>query len=193
VDARHIEFNASPDHDTVDTHGRALLDRYALEIFLKDGRIPVQIADLGKPDADGDGTIRLDFVSRLRLPLIPGVTYEAAVAAVGPYGIGESERSNAFEFRAPPCDPWISPTSMDFTAAGGPSGIRVNAGERCTWTAVSNTPWLTIVEGARGDGHDNVIFRVAPNTAKTPRQGTLTVAGETFRVSQDGATNAHSR
>jgi hypothetical protein len=193
VDARHIEFTASPDHDTVDKHGHALLDRYALEIFLKDGRFPVQIADLGKPEADGEGTIRVDFVSRLRMPLMPGVTYEAAVAAVGPYGASESERSNAFVFRAPPCDPWISPTSMEFSAAGGPSGVRVNAGERCNWTAVSNTPWITILDGARGDGHETVIFRVAPNPAKAERNGTLTIAGETFRVNQDGAKNAHPR
>ena len=186
VDARHIEFNASPDHDALDAHGNPLLDRYQLEIFVKDQYAPIETANLGKPEPNDEGEIRMDFVSRLRTPLTPGVTYEAAVAAVGPYGTSKSERSNPFSFRPPPCDPWISPTSMEVDNGGGSVNVTVNAAERCTWTAVSNAPWLTIVRGASDAGRGIVTVRVAPNTAKPDRRGTVTIAGSTFKVIQDG-------
>jgi hypothetical protein len=57
----------------------------------------------------------------------------------------------------------------------------------CTWTASSNVGWIAIISGAGGTGNGSVTFTVAANTATSPRSGTLTVAGQTFTVGQDGA------
>ena len=56
----------------------------------------------------------------------------------------------------------------------------------CAWTAVSNTTnptWLTITSGASGSGNGSVTFTVAANTG-AQRMGTLTIAGQTFTVTQ---------
>jgi hypothetical protein len=185
VDARHLEFTASVDDDAVAKNGRPLLDHYDLLIFLAGGASPLQTVNLGKPDTDRYGTVRLDFVSLLPVPLSPGLNYEAVVQAVGPGGTSDSERSNPFTFRPPPCDPWISPTSMSFDADAGSGIVTVNAGAGCAWTAVSDDEWLKITAGAHGTGSGTTTFTVAANRDHERRYGTLTIAGSKFRVEQD--------
>jgi hypothetical protein len=46
-------------------------------------------------------------------------------------------------------------------------------------------PWITITSGASGSGSGTVAFSVAPNTGGA-REGTLTIAGVTFTVTQPG-------
>jgi hypothetical protein len=53
----------------------------------------------------------------------------------------------------------------------------------CAWTAAANVPWLTVTSGASGTGNGTVAFGVAANTG-TARSGSLTIAGQTFTVSQ---------
>ena len=54
----------------------------------------------------------------------------------------------------------------------------------CAWTATSNAPWITVTTGASGSGNGTVTYSVAANTGTTSRTGTLTVAGQTFTVTQ---------
>ena len=71
-------------------------------------------------------------------------------------------------------------------AAGGPGTIDVTAGtSSCTWAAVSNAAWITITGGASGAGNGRVTFNVAAN-ADGSRTSTITVAGQTFTLSQAG-------
>ena len=44
-----------------------------------------------------------------------------------------------------------------------------------------------LATGATGNGNGSVTYNVAANTATTPRTGTLTIAGNTFTVTQAGA------
>ena len=187
VDARRVEFTPSPDHSALDVSGVAVVDRYSLQVFVAGGSTVVQTADLGKPAADPDGMIRMDFVARLASPLTPGVVYEALVEAVGPGGSSGGTRTNTFSFSSP-CAPSISPASQSFTAAAGTGSITVTAGAGCEWTAASNVSWLSITAGAAGSGGGTVTFSVAARTATTSRTGTLTIAGKTFTVTQAGVT-----
>jgi hypothetical protein len=100
-DGRYVEFRVSPDHDAIDTTGTAIVKGYALELFAVGGAAPVQTIDLGKPAPAANGVIRLELASIPLAGLTPGTTYEAAITAVGPYGSGESDRSNRFAFSAP--------------------------------------------------------------------------------------------
>ena len=186
LDARRVEFTPSADHGAVDSSGVALVDRYSLAVFVAGGTTPVQTADLGKPAADTDGMIRVDFVAQLASPLTPGVTYEALVQAVGPGGTSGGTRTNTFSFSVP-CAPSISPTSRSFTAAAGSGTSTVTVAAGCAWTATSNASWIAITSGASGSGGGTVTFSVAANTATTSRTGTLTIAGATFTVSQAAA------
>jgi len=46
--------------------------------------------------------------------------------------------------------------------------------------------WLTVASGQIGVDDGEVRYNVVANPAGTPRQGTMTVAGKTFTVDQDG-------
>jgi hypothetical protein len=87
----------------------------------------------------------------------------------------------------PGCTYSIAPTNQSIAAAGGAgSTVAVTTQAACSWTAVSNASWLTVTSGASGAGNGSVRFTVAVNTGAA-RTGTLTIAGNTFTVSQAGA------
>ena len=100
-DARYVEFRASADHAAVDKDGAPLVRGYVLEIFPAGASTVVQTIDLGKPSPSPDHVIRIAWPSLPVGSLAPGATYEAAVTAVGPHGIGASDRSNRFSFSVP--------------------------------------------------------------------------------------------
>ena len=74
------------------------------------------------------------------------------------------------------------------TASVGPGAssgtVNVLADGGCSWTASSNASWLTISSGSSGSGDGTVNYSFAANTASTGRSGTLTIAGQTFTVTQ---------
>jgi len=186
TDARRVEFTPSPDHDAVDqSSGLALVNNYTLDVFLAGNTTPVQTANLGKPVAESDGMIRLDFVSLLPTPLTPGVIYEAVVSAVGPGGTTPGARSNTFSFSLP-CPPTISPTSQTLGNTGGNVTVTVSGAAGCAWTAVSNDTWITVTAGAAGVGPDTVTLSVASNTGTGSRTGTVTIGTNPFTVTQAG-------
>jgi hypothetical protein len=86
-----------------------------------------------------------------------------------------------------PCYYSINPTNASYPA-GGSSGntVAVTANTGCAWTAVSNNAWITITSGASGTGNGTVTYNVASTTSSTSRTGTMTIAGNTFMVTQAG-------
>ena len=86
--------------------------------------------------------------------------------------------------QAAACSYAIAPTNETFSETGGTGLITVTAPAGCSWTAVSNDAWVTIVSGASGSGNGAVGFLVATNPSNKDRHGTLTVAGELFTVRQ---------
>jgi hypothetical protein len=93
----------------------------------------------------------------------------------------------------PPCTYSITPTSQTVPATGGTGTVGVTAATGCTWTASSNATWLTITSGASGSGDGTVGFTAAGNVGTAPRTGTLTVAGQTFTVTQPAPLSPLSR
>ena len=87
----------------------------------------------------------------------------------------------------------ISPTSQSSTAAGGTGtvNVTVTSGSNCSWAATSNAGWITVTGGASGTGNGTVSYSVAANTGGA-RSGTLTIAGQTFAVSQDALSCSYS-
>ncbi len=88
-----------------------------------------------------------------------------------------------------PCAPTVSTTTTSFAASGGSGSSTVNAGSGCTWTATSGSSWITISAGGSGSGSGTVSFAVAANTTTAPRQGSLTVAGQTVQIGQAAASS----
>ncbi len=86
---------------------------------------------------------------------------------------------------APPtCSFSISPGNQSIGANGGMGvTVAVSTSAGCAWTAKSNVAWMTLISGASGSGAGTVTFSVAANTTSA-RNGTLTIAGQTFTVNQ---------
>ena len=64
--------------------------------------------------------------------------------------------------------------------------MAVTGGSGCSWTASSNESWVRITAGASGTGNGNVAYTIDANTSAAARTGTLTIAGRTFTVAQNG-------
>lgn len=84
------------------------------------------------------------------------------------------------------CSYAISATNAAIAASGGSGTVGVSAGAACGWTATSNAAWLTVTSGSTGGGNGLVAFSVAANPGGA-RTGTITVAGQTFTVTQAAA------
>jgi hypothetical protein len=83
------------------------------------------------------------------------------------------------------CNYSLAPTSGPAVSAGGASAVAVTAGSGCAWTAVSNSAFVTVTGGSSGSGNGTVNYTVATNSATSPRSGSMTIAGQTFTVSQN--------
>ena len=88
------------------------------------------------------------------------------------------------------CSYSISPSSRSFGLSGGTGSVTVTAGSGCAWTATSNAGFVTITSGASGSGNGTVNYSVA--AAGSSRTGTLTIAGQTFTVTQAPSTGISS-
>ena len=89
----------------------------------------------------------------------------------------------------PGCVYVISTTSQTVLPSGGAEvSASVTVASGCAWTASSSVAWVTVVAGASGTGNGAVAFSVAANPGSV-RTGTVTVAGQTFTVTQAAATS----
>ncbi len=87
------------------------------------------------------------------------------------------------------CTYTINTASKLFDASGGSGWVSVNAAyECCGWTAASNDDWIQIISGSSETGDGSANYSVDANGSSGLRSGTLTIAGETFTVNQDGVT-----
>jgi hypothetical protein len=86
-----------------------------------------------------------------------------------------------------PCSYTIAPPEAEIASVGGTGSVAVSTTAGCTWTASSNAGWITVTSGASGTGNGATAFAVAANPGAA-RSGTMSVAGQTFTVTQAAAT-----
>ena len=84
------------------------------------------------------------------------------------------------------CSYSISSTSVSLGSNGGNGTVNVTTSSGCSWTTGNNSPWITITSGISGSGNGTVSFSAASNSGQA-RTGTITIAGQTFTVTQSGA------
>ncbi|MGD1019134.1 MAG: S8 family serine peptidase [Verrucomicrobiia bacterium] len=84
------------------------------------------------------------------------------------------------------CTFTLSSTNVTLSAQGAKSrSLSVKpCNAACSWTAVSNDPFITIISGTNGVGTGTVRYTVPGNTNTIPLTGTMTIAGQTFTVNQ---------
>jgi glucose/arabinose dehydrogenase len=80
----------------------------------------------------------------------------------------------------------IAPSSASYTTAGGSGNVAVTTASGCGWSAVANQTWIHVPPGASGNGNGSVSYSVDANLGSA-RTGSMTIAGQTFSVNQDGS------
>jgi hypothetical protein len=131
--------------------------------------------------ASGNGTGTVGYLAAANL----GLTTETETLTIASqtFTITESGIS---------CTYSISPGSTSLGSGGGPGTVTVTAPSACTWTAASNSGFLSVTSGASGTGTGTVGYLAAANTGLSGETGTLTVAGQTFTVTESGITCTYS-
>jgi hypothetical protein len=89
------------------------------------------------------------------------------------------------------CSTTIAPASQSFPAIGGDGSITVTTEAGCDWAAVVNDSWITLTSASTGSGNGVVTYSVRGNATTSPRQGTMTVGGQTFTVTQAGQSSGN--
>ncbi len=87
---------------------------------------------------------------------------------------------------SPSCSFQLSASTSSFGFEGGTASITVSTAAACTWSARSESPWVTIQSGASGTGPGTVALAVAANAEASAREGTVLVAGQSMRLTQQG-------
>src|ERR1041384_1358424 len=82
------------------------------------------------------------------------------------------------------CTYSLTPTNNSVSSSSTTGSVTVTTSAGCNWTATSNDSWLTITSGSSGSGNGTVNYSVAANTTTSSRTGTMTIAGQTFTVTQ---------
>jgi hypothetical protein len=102
-------------------------------------------------------------------------------------GVTTSEYSAIETFRTQSsCSYTISPTSLNINSTSATTTIAVTTGSSCAWSATTASPFITFPSGASGIGSGSVFVAISDNNGPS-RTGTVTIAGQTFTVTQAGA------
>jgi hypothetical protein len=91
-----------------------------------------------------------------------------------------------FPSATPGCEFSIFPALHSVASSGGAGAGGISTNLNCPWTAMANVPWVIITSNDRGAGGQMVYYLVKDNPGASSRQGTLTVAGQTFKITQAG-------
>ena len=82
----------------------------------------------------------------------------------------------------------IDPTTAFFAVDGGAGVVTVTADARCDWTAESHAAWIHVDSPSAGAG-DGIITYIVDVNPDSARSATMTIAGLTFSVEQEGSFN----
>jgi hypothetical protein len=78
----------------------------------------------------------------------------------------------------------FEPSSIELASGEQTAAVNVRVAAGCAWTAKAAVSWITIVDGAQGNGPGQVRFRTAVNAAVEPRSGSIEIAGQRVAVRQ---------
>lgn len=84
------------------------------------------------------------------------------------------------------CSYSLAATTGTIVAKGGSSSVGVVTTTGCAWTVSTGANWITLGTSG-GNGSGAAAFTAAPNPATTPRTGLITVAGQSYTLTQEAA------
>jgi len=93
---------------------------------------------------------------------------------------------------APSCSYTLSTSTISAGAQGGSGTVTVTTSSTCTWSAQAGAQWITISGAASGTGPGTVGYSIASNADTTARTSSLTIAGQSVAVNQQGLACAYT-
>ena len=84
------------------------------------------------------------------------------------------------------CSYSLGASSVALGASAASGVVSITTTTACTWTAVSNEIWITVISGVSGSGNGSVAYSVDTNTSSSSRTGTITIANQIFTINQAG-------
>ena len=122
----------------------------------------------------GPGTVQFTALPSLGAPRVGHITVADQTYTVTQAGVGS-------------CTYTLGPGSgTNVPAVGGSGSITVTTSPGCAWSAASDSAWLVITNGFSGSGSGSVQFSTLLNSG-AQRVGIITIAGQTYTVTQAGA------
>ena len=131
----------------------------------------------------GSGTVSFAVASNERANPFYSVGRIATMSIAGVSFTISEEGSNT-------CFVALSPAGISFSnaAATGSIAIKAQMGVHtlaCSWTAVSEDPWIRVSGGSTGDLTGTTTYTVLPNTTGSTRTGTMRIGRNAFSITQD--------
>ena len=80
----------------------------------------------------------------------------------------------------------LNKSEVTAPAEGSTESVALTLAQSVQWTAQSNSSWIQITSDTASAGSANVSFTIGANPAVTSRTGSITVAGKTVTVVQEG-------
>src|SRR5262249_29984307 len=127
----------------------------------------------------------------------PSVLYQGAATGIDDASASAADNAHtlnntrtivaAFKAASSGCTYSLHPTGPSPGSGASSNSVGVTAGTGCNWTAITTTSWITINSGSSGSGNGSVGYSVTANPSSSQRSGSITIAGQTFSVTQSGA------
>lgn len=95
-------------------------------------------------------------------------------------------RIGSFKFPSCTCAYSLSAAGQTASATLTTGSVTVTAPSSCAWTALANANWIAVTSGSTSAGNGAISFSVAANTSVGGRSGTITVAAQTYTITQAG-------
>jgi uncharacterized delta-60 repeat protein len=149
-------------------------DDFALVRYNSNGTLDSTFGAGGKVVTDF-GSSSNDYVSALAI--------QSGNKAIAVGSANTNFAAAVYSLGAANCTYSLTPTSADFPTAGGTGSFIVTTEPGCSYTAVSNSFFVTLTNGSSGNGTGTVNFSIAPNSSAA-RTGTITVEGQIFTINQ---------
>jgi subtilisin family serine protease len=140
----------------------------------------VRISDdwVGSFRSDGDGNGTVPFYVEVN------TTHTARSATID---VGGQIFSITQDAASAACQYSVTPSQTVFGPQGGSGSVQVSVAGGCEWRARSNDFWIVITSGSGSSGSGVVTFNVGGNGGPM-KSGTMTIAGQTVTIQQEGAT-----
>jgi len=129
----------------------------------------------------------LDQAEDLCIGMLTGAVLPGASGAVKDIYDGMNLLGKAFISTAPSCSYSLSEYSKSFISTGGSASISVTAGSGCSWSAISQAAWITVITGISGSGNGTVTYSVKVNSTSQQRTGSIKVEDKIFTITQAGS------